>query len=566
MHFLKKAIKLNESMLNLQIKQVLSSCTAIDENNGIYNANSADSVIRYLLKIPQLLSYTNVFFSVKFKIEAMAGAVTHFCVVNHNVSDGCLWEIQPQDCKGVFALNGVLQGPLESLTFYINIKKPCAVQFKLIELTLSPLIFDEPLKIAFIIDPWLERSEPQWKTDYIWWFGQLENILRANGISVQSVFIMNDAVACAWNQYRPNTQSQCAILSSADLLQIFGSYKCGVINQRQKLKSNNSTVKNNLWTHITNFSATNSAENILLNNFGSLLKKAFPWEPDVVVSMSDMQILKDMFPEALVLYRDAIYCREPFPDELTSFDYLGLYKNAGFEEIIRREEKQFSLPPSFTELFFPKSAEILSILKLHHLNDKDFYLLPLQDSRHYNFYDECQYADQVEVVIAAAIMFPNDKILITQHPDRKEINHDALKSLISLYPNLVYATELEKFNNLSARVLPFAKGIIGVSTGILIQALMLGLPVKLMGRHALENLLVTTKSDEDRKKIACSLLTKVYASYRYLHNKNWLLARICALKLFKDGIISAEELAVDLPHNVFHYLAIDKRPIKMEFA
>lgn len=366
---------------------------------------------------------------------------------------------------------------------------------------------------------------------------------------------MNKTVSLDWEKFKPNKFAALSTIDPHRLIEIFGAHTNGIKQQRNR----HSNIKIYKIYRYFNYSKKHISQNTN-SNYLELIKAAFPWEPDIIITMSDMQILKDIFPNSLILFRDALYCREPFPDELCSFDLSGLYHNSKIGEIINNNDDKL-VSDIFTKTFFPKNNYISNILQKNQLSENNFYILPLQDSNHYNFYDESKYVDQVELIIDAANKFPNEKILITQHPDKKEIKINDLCSLNEIYPNIIYISELEGIKNISAQLLPYAKAIIGVSTGLLVQALFLGLPVILMGKHALAEHINKTQSDQERKKIAYQLITKVFFSYRYLYDANWFLTRIFMLKFFESGILSSDDMMIDLPNNIIKYLIKDKRDL-----
>jgi hypothetical protein len=508
--------------------------TSTKKGNG-FNLSGGDSVLRYTLRLNQSPQTRAIFFSCTFRLARKGAVASHISVVNGDVSDGRIWEIPATQEDGVYTLNGVLKAPLNALTIYMNLSGVGDVQFDIESLLVAPLESARPLRLGFVIDPWIERDQPTWKADYIWWFGKMDKSLRSAGWQFDVCYVFSDGVAALWDEFKPHEKAKHKVLRTDELKELYPDTQAGIVEQRRLRQRD----------------GTRDQSRELLNE---KLAQCFPWEPDVLISMSDMQILKEAYPKALNLYRDALYCREPFQDELTSLDWHGLYKNSGIDDYCQEYQNGPAIARTFIEDFYPKNPRIAEALGSIGLQEKDFFLLPLQDSRHYNFYDECQFVSQYALVEEVVKQFPNEKILIVQHPDRKELTESEISTLKERFANLFYIPVLETLKNPSAQILPFASAIVGISTGLIYQALLCGIPVHFMGENSLKNRIEGVSDSDSLRQIGYNLLTKCYASYDYLHDGNWLIARLCALSLNKIGKLAAKDMAIDLPDNVFKNL------------
>lgn len=508
--------------------------------SGEFSTPAGSHVIRHRMPMPELDADGPALFVLTFTTNIPRGRITHLSIVNGDVTDGAIWEVPPGDATGTFTVSAIVRPPLREIVVYANLQGEIDGVFRLDALTARSLACLRPLRLAFVVDPWVERSDPEWKADYLWWFGQMDNALRRAGVAIESHSVSGDHVAPLWPQHRPNPEASHSAIPARDLLRIYGSHREGLVDQRKRLVPGGDDRRKTALV--------------------GLLRSAMPWEPDVVIANSDMGILRDAFPRSLVLFRDALYCREPFPDELTSLDPFGLYHRSALARIVPgvplAEEYAVAL-----EAFYPVEEEVRELLGRHGLGQGEFVLLPLQDSRHVNFFDESPFGDQVDMVLACLDRFPDRRILLTQHPDRPEIAPAALAALLERHPNLRYVAELETFSNPSARVLPLAESVAGVSTGLLIQALLLGKPVHHLGRHALEPLGLASCSAEERRRIAGALLLRHFAPYRYLHDGRWLWTRLAVLDLWGRGAVGPEALAIDLPGNVVRTLRDHARPV-----
>ena len=513
-----------------------SGVCAIDGEHDFFQTLEMSSVIRHKFTTHTSSDKDLTYFNFTFQISSSEARPTHISVVNEDVTDGAIWETGDALSDGLYSLSAVLKSPCESFTIYANFAGQGQVKFVVTEIVKAS--FRNDLKIGFVIDPWLERSEPTWKDDYIWWFGKLEQALRQSGVNIDAHYVMSDAVAVSWEKYKPTSHATHSVLETATLSAIFPDLREAICAQRQ----------------------SSAISDQKLASLGACLKKAFPWDPDVIVAMSDMQILKQIFPSATILYRDALYCREPFQDELTSFDLGGLYQHSSIADICAGVDTGPSIPNDFLSTFYPTSTLVDDLLKKYNLNPLGFHLLPLQDSRHYNFYDECKFENQFQVLEEVARRH-DTPIVFTQHPDRAELTPDEIAILCSRYSNLVYIPELEGLKNPSARLLPYASSVLGVSTGVLMQALICGKAVSFLGHHPLAEPLEAMTTPQAREGVAYQFLTRYFSSYSYLHNSGWLLARLISLHLYSQAVIGSAQLAIDLPQNVFKNLISAKRPL-----
>lgn len=535
----------------------LTECCLI-EPLWSYDCYSDSSVIRYRVSLPELNDANGVFLNLDFEISAQVGSVAHFSVVNSNVTDGEIWGVQEEKFPQRFNISSWVNNPGQSLVFYINLSNACSVKFKLNRLVAVRFFSSRPINILFHIDPWIERSKLLWKDDYIWWFGKIEKALKEVGLPFKFSYFMSDAVADRWDSYKASNDSKLASVRVSDLINITQSNRKGVILQRTRKK-----IKNKYCFQTPVAMAAQPSQSDAQQGILNILRGLSEDEPDIIFSISDLQLAKDAFPGAVILFRDALYCREPFPDELTWFDTKGLYRNSGIGDFLKLDG---DVNPSFFNLveeFFKKTDSVTSVLDKYSLLNAPFLLLPLQDSSHYNFFDESPFVDQVDLIFVAAKKFQDKKILFTQHPDKNELSAESISVLLKICPNLIYISDFERYSNLSARLLPYAEGVIGVSSGILMQALFLGLPVYFLGEHQLSNILSSISNSGDRQKVAYALLLRVCFSYRYLYNPKWLIARIISLSLYSFGLIDSGSVSVDFPGNIIKNLLSDRRAISL---
>jgi hypothetical protein len=513
--------------------------TSHNVSSGIISLATPTSTARYRIPLHLKSASTDLFFQITYSLRTNGPVATHVSVVNETVTDGRLWEIEPEDNEGTYTLNGVIKSPVGHITAYLNFRGTGTTKLTIDNLVLASVATESNLQVAFFIDPWVEREDALWKSDYIWWLGKMDIALRQRRTKVDSTYVMSRSVAALWETFKPNPEARVSVIEDQKLLSLYPNYQDGLRAQR-----------------LGKAMAMDPAKHQGLAN---LYQEALPAKPDIIICISDMQILKELYPDALILYRDALYCREPFPDELTSLSFAGLYKNSDIATWALAAELEWDQRRQFVSSFFPKSKPIEELLIQHGAPPGSFLLLPLQDSRHYNFYDESEFASQKELLQYVAKTHNDSIILVTQHPDCKEISDSEMEQIQNEHCNIKYVRDFEQMKNPSAQILPYCSGVVGVSTGLLIQAMLLGLPCHFYGDHPMKKVSNAKHEASYRRRLANQLLMRFFASNQYLHNPNWLFARFCALKLVHTSHILRDSLAIDLPGNVLKGLLDNRR-------
>ena len=515
---------------------------------GRWTAESDESVIRYrVANIGLPPDSTHFFFHLQVSLNQLDCAITAISLVNGAVSDGRVWHPSVRDADGEQDLTGVIACDGDGLTVYSNIRGPGEVTFDIRRLVLWP-IPRRQLAIAFVVDPWIERRPinmgrgelvDSWKADYLWWFANILQELKKAGANFTTTVLIGEGHVPALAANRDKLDALDAdirVMQLDDLLEAAGGQRRGLHAQRARDFDKNEAEQNRIV---------------------SLYRKYLPQAPDLLFCISDIQAVARAFDTTMVLYRDAIYARTPFPDEMTSFDTDGLYKNSGISSLCQSPAPR-QLSADIVDFLLPREESIEALLTEKGLLASGFLLLPLQDSDHINFWDESPFGSQLELVVAAARRFPDQSIVVTHHPEAREISRETMADLARLLPNLVELEELAGTGNVTARLLPFASGLVAVSSGLIFQAILRDVPVHLMGRHGLESLL---RKGVATKGVAWHLLTRVFFSYGYLLDGRWFWARLIALGLFRQGRLTASALAIDFPDSVFDKLLESRRAV-----
>lgn len=528
-------VKLTALDISLRSNRLDSEGIRASTSNDGFVCEIESGTVRYRISLPEFEDGDSALFVFGFTIDVREGGVTHISIVNSDVSDGHIWDIGKSDSSGVFTLSAIVRKRIDSVIIYLNVLKGFG-RFSLDFIDIHRIVDGDKISCCFYVDPWLERSLVTWKSDYVWWFDNLRQAINRFGVDVRVCFILGDHIARFLGSFQV-VDAECVVIKSSDLLSIYGGHRRGIEAQRGRVASDSGGLN---------------------ARFVSLVRAQLPFNPDFVFSISDTQVLKDIFPSATIIFRDAVYCRSPFPDELTSFDTVGLYKNSSISRRLELCEVDSDYN-NFVSEFFPRDPLILELLEKYDVSADGFVLLPLQDSRHVNFYGESVYSDQIDFLINVLTQYPAIPVVITQHPDNREIGIDDIFAMQAVYKNLRYIPELDLVSNPTARLLPFCDSLAGISTGLVYQALMIGKKVRFFGRHALEVYDFSRMDADEIMRVGRFFINSFFASYHYLLNPKWLVSRLMLLQAVSLGYSRSGALAIDLPGNILRNLRNSRR-------
>lgn len=421
------------------------------------------------------------------------------------------------------------------------------------------------MKILYYVEPWIQFSTPSWKKDYIWWFGDFSKKL-LEITDVESHFILNESCA-NFHQEFDRCQSTFSVIYYQEIINIFSDDK-KALNAWQK----------NLYTPEE------------LCKMSSLIKnKISNFVPDFIFSITPTPFLEKLYPEATLIYRDAMYVREPFPDELTSFDTKGLYDQSSiffqYNKIKQLEygSKEKFFISRFRETFLNIDLNSYEIEKeIDYLKSKFRFILlyPLQAENDFNFYI---YNDQNNfnfVYQTLNQISPEIAVIVTQHPDHYEINEDAINFLKNKFPNFIYLNSLEHYHSPSQILLKYVDGMLTLSSGLGYFALMNNIPIFTIYKSHISPFSVDIKLNEiysylDHKKenldfglndkILFFLLTRYNFSYHYMYESKWLFKRLNFLKENKENLLSNITYLplIDEPESILNNLEKNKRAFKI---
>jgi HAD superfamily hydrolase (TIGR01549 family) len=212
------------------------------------------------------------------------------------------------------------------------------------------------------------------------------------------------------------------------------------------------------------------------------------WQPDVIFCWEfPTTLFRKIFPKALVLdIMPGAYMRPPYPKTI-SVDPVGLYTNSFLKNYDNSQD--FSALGDTNE--FLKIRELYSHYFNHDTDVKDvilnlvdperkfdkYWLVPMQISGYFGFYENCDYKDQFDFLTDVLEKAPkNVGVIATQYigslVSEKALNNRNLGYIRSLYKNFLYSTEFEKLDNISQYIAPWADSVITVSSTLGFQALL----------------------------------------------------------------------------------------------
>ncbi|WJV21376.1 MULTISPECIES: capsular polysaccharide export protein, LipB/KpsS family [Pseudomonas] len=414
-------------------------------------------------------------------------------------------------------------------------------------------------KILVYIEPWIEDAKPGWKRNYIWWLGDIVNTLKSNSsLSTEVRFILGDDCASFWSTHK-NTEATPITITQQELKRVFP-------NSRTALKS---------WLQ-----GTYSTEQI--KGMADLVSsKLDDFEPEVIFTITPCPFLEYRYPNAMILYRDALYCREPWPDEMTCLDPLGINVHSAINKLSAEilalpntnESDEFYL--AIRKIFLecesadnPFSTTIKTLREAH----KNIVLLALQSTGHYNFYSATEFSNQFEYLCHVLDSIEeNIGVIVTQHPDDPTLTLETIDFLKSKYSNFIYIDSTENYHAPSQLLLELVDGLISVSSGLCYQALLWNKPIFIIGsshflpygeKCELGNMASHLNQNRPiRTGTIHWLLTHYFFSYSYLKNKDWLPNHLKTLEtnLAKGGSTLSIFPKIDSTQEILRNLEDKKR-------
>ncbi|WP_223544108.1 hypothetical protein [Pseudomonas sp. A-B-19] len=280
---------------------------------------------------------------------------------------------------------------------------------------------------------------------------------------------------------------------------LLGSHTLDLLNRKSKITEinakNSFIVKGNEYASLFGLGddflleSYNDSYEEKEEQYTTYFKSLFgDWQPDVVFCWEfPTTFFRRLFPQALVLdIMPGAYMRPPYPKTI-SVDPVGLYASSFLKNY--DESQDFSVLDDTSE--FLKIRDLYSHYFNHDTDVKDvildlvdpsrkfekYWLVPMQISGYFGFYENCKYKDQFEFLTDVLEKAPkNVGVIATQYigslVSEKTLNNRNLGYIRGLYQNFLYSTEFEKLDNISQYIAPWADSVITVSSTLGFQALL----------------------------------------------------------------------------------------------
>lgn len=280
---------------------------------------------------------------------------------------------------------------------------------------------------------------------------------------------------------------------------LLGSHTLDLLNRKSKITEIN--AKNSFVVKSREYAGLfGLGDDFLLDSYNDTLeekeekyiayfKKLFGnWKPDVIFCWEfPTTLFRKLFPKALVLdIMPGAYMRPPYPKTI-SVDPVGLYANSFLKNY--DDTQDFEALGDTNE--FLKIRDLYSHYFNHDTDVKEvildlvdperkfekYWLVPMQISGYFGFYENCKYKDQFEFLMDVLQKAPkNVGVIATQYigslVSEKTLNNRNLGYIRSLHRNFLYSTEFEKLDNISQYIAPWADSVVTVSSTLGFQALL----------------------------------------------------------------------------------------------
>ncbi|MEO1638505.1 MAG: glycosyltransferase [Pseudomonadota bacterium] len=214
---------------------------------------------------------------------------------------------------------------------------------------------------------------------------------------------------------------------------------------------------------------------------------------DIVLSFfSETQFLKALFPTAKVLFFETgLVCHLPFR-QFHSFDPFGSFADGSY--IGRKTADDLSAQADALAGYMPILEGIRNMISafsaryysglsdLHGLRAKweKIYLVVAQPMG--RSADKAQFPSAFELVEHIAATVPaGSALLLSEHPNFPQLTAAQHQYLQETYPNVIYSSALQSLYSPSVLCLPIVDAVIGISSTVLLNAHVIGLPTHSLG-------------------------------------------------------------------------------------
>lgn len=517
--------------------------------------------------------------SINFFLQIEKGLITHASIVTSDVSEGRIIEIYGDTgFSEDIVLSGVFSSPQSEMILIISTQGECSGEISIKEPEISSFdqlpTKDHSLNILFYIEPWIEQDNAFWKQDYIWWFGNQANVLKeTKGFDYNCLFITGESLASKFKEIT-TFDGDNRIISNDKLLKLFSSSQSAL-----SMWMNFNSIKNN----------SNTFEKEMMLQMAKLVETELSgFEPDVIFTITPVPYLEYLFPNSLILHKNALYAREPWP-ELHIYDPKAFMSDAA----IRKKNWQNAVYDiDACQLLIKQHSEMMldDIQKHNPFEEKIFeirkkytkiILLSLQEIQYVSFYAFLSDKTQISYISKCIEYFSHDTaIIVTQHPACPTLDHNTMEWMSQKYTNLFHFSSynLNITHSPSQYLIPLTDALITLSSGLAFQALMWKKRVFLSGQTYLlhlpnclplnadtkDNCDLIIEEQKDCDTFLYWLLTYYVFGNSFLLKENWLHDRILTMLNRKRSGEELQDLSARVAHDFekLQFLKREKRIIK----
>lgn len=340
------------------------------------------------------------------------------------------------------------------------------------------------MNVLFYVEPLIELGRPDWKAGWLehWTYPIAEKLMKA-GDSVQVVA----SESLSFFVEKP-TAVPLTVCSHAEMT-----------HQQQ-------------WSYLQLSRAwfEKTYSNEMLEYYQQMmLKKLAGFQPDLIITYTEVPFLAALYPSATILHREyGMYSRTPFPETffLDSLGTAGGGAGAAAHKI-------FELGTDFkvTDVMATKVAELRQATEKAIVSNNPFQelfsiwrqkfsklvLLPCQFSAFYLFDSHKKFENQFDFVVFCLDRIPQDiGVVVTLHPEHGVLSKDAIKFLKTKYPNFLYSEIFEGIYAGTQFIVPLIDAVVTVSSTVALQCLLWRKKIISIGSVFLKGIADTHKFEE----------------------------------------------------------------------
>ncbi|WP_312996568.1 hypothetical protein [Leclercia sp.] len=398
------------------------------------------------------------------------------------------------------------------------------------------------MKILYYIEPWIEMNWPGFR------FGSLSGYLNTeiNGLIAQGhdvLLVIGDGLELEAKQ------------KGFDL----NKYKYKTIRQKHLRKIYCDYHSASLSWYKNDY--TEEQLNTMVTLVHDIVQDFIP---DIIMTWeSPIPFMKTAYPNALVVYENyGAISRHPFPTT-QAIDFFGLFKDSYSAKLKNSIENNETLIPDLTNRQKNNLSNIREKIKkalnfsnpfahldLKEKEKKHIALVPLQVSGYYAFDGNVPYRSQFDYLCHILDNVSSDiLVVVTEHTSYPSIfTPRTLNYLRKRYENFFWCEELNEVKGASQYLLPFVDLVIGTTSSVLLQAVILDIPIKVVGEshisifssphglHRAERIINKHKKNSFDHILYHFMTRYWHTQFERVHNGAWLSNYLeQALKKFRSN-------------------------------